>query len=455
MNQKESVKWSELVHFYDKQKEATRIADENSYTLFGGSAGPGKSYWLRWYPVRRLIKWFNETKIKGITAGLFCEDYPSLKDRHISKMQFEFPEWLGSLKDDSKTGLGFYLKPEFGSGVLALRNLDDPSKYLSSEFALIAVDELTRNKEETFNTLRLRKRWPGLSNTKFIAATNPGGIGHAWVKKKWIDRVFDEGEREADQFAYVRALPTDNPYLDKSYINALSSLPEKMRKAYLEGNWDVFEGQFFSEWDRARHVVEPFRIPTNWARYRSIDVSGRSGITSCHWFAIDYDGNVWIYREHYKTGLDADQHAREITQLSEGEDYRYTVIDSSAFDKIGLPESIAEVYIRNGITNLVPSSKNRIAGWDFMHQYLRWTEEKLPKLKVFSTCLNFIRTIPTLVHDELHPEDLDTKGEDHAADDCRYFLQTLREQKTPKPKTIVEQRLEELKRREEELSFSF
>ena len=109
MEIKEKIKWSELTHFYDKQKEATRVADQSTYTLFGGSAGPGKSYWLRWYPIRWLIRQFNETKKLGITAGLFCEDYPSLKDRHISKMQFEFPAWLGTLKDDSKTGLGFYL----------------------------------------------------------------------------------------------------------------------------------------------------------------------------------------------------------------------------------------------------------------------------------------------------------------------------------------------------------
>jgi len=228
-----------------------------------------------------------------------------------------------------------------------------------------------------------------------------------------------------------------------------------MRKAYLEGNWDVFEGQFFSEWNRDKHVVAPFKTPLTWARFRSIDISGRAGITSCHWYALDYDGNVWIYREYYQRGKDSDEHAEEINRLSEGEDYRYTVIDSSAFDRIGLPESLAEVYVRHGITNLVPSSKNREAGWDFMHQYLRYTEEKEPKLKVFSTCLNFIRTIPTLVHDEHRPEDVDTDGEDHAADECRYFLQTLRETKTPKPKTIVERRLEELKRREEELSFAF
>src|ERR1044072_8147720 len=139
------------------------------YTLYGGAAGGGKSYWLRWYTVRWLIKKWKQTGIKGITAGLFCEDYPALKDRQLSKIAFEFPDWLGKHHADHKDfGNCYILSPEFGSGILAFRNLDDTSKYKSAEFALIAVDELTKNEEETFNLLRFRKRWKGISDTKFI-----------------------------------------------------------------------------------------------------------------------------------------------------------------------------------------------------------------------------------------------------------------------------------------------
>ena len=120
-----------------------------------------------------------------------------------------------------------------------------------------------------------------------------------------------------------------------------------------------------------------------------------------------------------------------------------------------MPETTVEIYNRHGVTDLIASSKDRVMGWDIVHQYLRWGEKKIdiqgkkyetePNLKIFSTCKNLIRTIPTLIHDELHPEDLDTDGEDHAADELRYFLQTLRETKTPKPLNMIERRLKELK----------
>src|ERR1035437_10107363 len=203
----------DIIGFTAKQVEATSIADAHKYTLFGGSAGPGKSYWLRWYMVRTLIKWGKEYNLQHIHAAMFCEDYPTLKDRQVSKMEVEFPLWLGKVKDTKTDGLCFFVDPKFGGHVLMLRNLDDPSKYLSSEFAMIGVDELTQNEEMKFHRLRSRLRWTGIPEPKFVAATNPGGVGHEWVKKIFIDRIFGKGEMEAEKFAYVPARPTDNPHL--------------------------------------------------------------------------------------------------------------------------------------------------------------------------------------------------------------------------------------------------
>lgn len=441
----ETVKLSDLIHFTPKQLIATKTADEHEYTLFGGAAGPGKSYWLRWYPIRQLIKWGKEYNLTGIHGGLFSEDYPTLRDRQISKMEVEFPPWLGKIKESQTDGLAFHLNQEYGGHVLMLRNLDDPSKYLSSEFALIAVEELTMSPEQKFHLLRGRLRWTGIPHPKFIAATNPGQIGHLWVKQRWIDKKFPSEEVHlASKYAYVPALPTDNPHLAVSYLETLKSLPERMRKAYLEGNWDIFEGQYFTEWDKERHVVPPFPIPQIFKRFRAYD-HGRANAACCLWFALDYDGRVWVYRELYVKGLDVDQIAIEINRLSVGEEYEYSIADPAIFSNIGFTDkyggqTIAETFARNGIMFL-PASNRRVDGWNLLHQYLRWTDAEPPKLLFFNTCVDSIRTIPALVHDDIKPEDVDTGGEDHAADVVRYFLMSLHERKGLRPMTDVEKKL--------------
>ncbi len=443
MTPKKTLNFDELAHFTPKQKEASRAVKKFRFVLFGGAMGGGKSYFLRWQLIYMLLS-FHQRGIDGVTVGLFCEDYTNLNDRQLSKIKAEFPAWLGEYNSSEHN---FTLKKRWGGGIIAFRNLDDVSKYQSAEFAVIAVDELTRNKEEIFNVLRTRLRWPKVPDTRFIAASNPGGIGHEWVKKRWLDGVHHANEKEPDQFICIPALLKDNPHIDPSYLAQIESIPdEKKRNAYLNGNWDIFEGQYFTEWDKTKHVVKPFEIPYSWFRFRSIDMSGRNGTTSCHWYAIDHDGTVWVYREYYASGLDSDRHAIKINELSKDEEYRYTTFDNSALAQLGLPETTYEIYWRHGVELTIPSMKNRIMGWDIVHQYLRWDEKNEPRLKVFDTCPNMIRTLPMLIHDELHPEDVDTRGEDHAADELRYFLQTLREQKTPRPLNAVQKRMMQIRR---------
>jgi phage terminase large subunit len=478
MAENKTVKFSEMVNFSTKQKIATETADKNKFTLYGGAMGGGKSYWLRWYCLRWLVKTYKETQIRGLTAALFCEDYPTLKDRHLGKLAIEVPEWLGSLKEDKAYGLCVKLDKAFGEGILLLRNLDDPAKYASSEFGLVAVDELTRDERSVFDLLRTRMRWPGLEDTKFVAGTNPGSIGHDWVKKLWIDRFFDDGEKEADQFAYVKATAKDNPFISSSYLRSLDSLPEKMRRAFLEGDWDIFEGQFFTEFNREKHVVKTIardKLPAHWPNFRSIDVSGRNGITSCHWYTLDGDGTVWVYREYYWTGRDSDQHAEEIWKMSRewdgetpknDEGYRYSVMDNSAWAKMGLPETTVEVYLRKwaeldnqyGVESshtLEPSEKHRVMRWDIVHQYLRWDDKTDPRLKIMDNCPNMIRTLPVLIHDEKNKDDINTDGEDHAADELGYLLQTLRDQKTPAAESSLARRMREMKEAAEQENFNY
>lgn len=236
MEAQEIIDFTELAAFFPKQKEALYATHKYKYTLFGGSVGSGKSYWIRWTVVYWLMDYFTRYGLKGVRAGIFCEDYPALNDRHLSKIKFEFPEWLGTYNQARHE---FTLAPEYGEGIIAFRNLDDPSKYLSVEFAIEAIDEINRNPKSTFDMLRTRHRWPGIPDTKFIAGCNP--LGEAWVKNMWVKRLFPKEEKEQYEFVFVPALPTDNPHLPKEYYTALESLPETQRLAYLEGNWDAFD----------------------------------------------------------------------------------------------------------------------------------------------------------------------------------------------------------------------
>ena len=229
-------KFTELAKFFPKQKEALEASKRFKFVLFGGSVGSGKSYWIRWSCVYWLIKFHQKYKIKGVRAGLFCEDYPSLNDRHLTKIKHEFPDWLGTFNQQRNE---FTLSEDLGGGIIAFRNLDDASKYLSVEFAVIAIDEINRNPKTTFDFLRSRHRWPGIKDVKFLAGCNP--LGEAWVKNMFVKRLFPPDEQEQYEFVYVPALPTDNPHLPKEYYKSLESLPEVQRKAYLEGNWDAFD----------------------------------------------------------------------------------------------------------------------------------------------------------------------------------------------------------------------
>ena len=440
-----------LINPTPRQEEFLQATDTYKYPLYGGAKAGGKSYILRWALIRKLVKWAVQGHL-GVRVMLCCEDYPSLKDRQVTKIEKEFPKWLGTLSNSQIEGLSFKLKPEYGGGILALRNLDDPSKYASSEFAVVAIDETTKNQREVFDQLRSIVRWPGIEDTGLWGATNPGGIGHAWVKKLWIDRDFDPIQDPPEsQFYFVKSLPLDNPHNAEAYLKELASLPEKLRKAYWDGNWDVFEGQFFTIWDRQKHIIEPYTLAPTFKRFRAYDY-GHENPACCLWGAVDYDGNVWIYREKYWPKghkVDVDKQGEEIVRLSEGETYEFSVADPAIFASTGIVDprggqTIAETFARHGIIWL-PASNRRVDGWSLMNKYLYWDERTAPKLRYFSTCKDSIRTIPSLVHDELHPEDVDTDGEDHAADTIRYLLMALHERKATAPLNEVQRKLEQNK----------
>lgn len=447
----EVVKISTLTHFSTKQKEASAMLKECKYLLYGGAMGGGKSYWLRWQLVKLLIKWAKAGHLR-VCVGLFCEDYPTLQDRHLSKISKEFPVWLGESHGNHRDyGRCFILAPEYGGGVIMFRNLDDSSKYQSAEFAAIAVDELTKNTAEIFTDLRTRLRWAGISETKFIAASNPGGVGHAWVKKKWIDGIHEPGEKEASKFKYLPARAKDNPYLAETYMDTLSGLPEELKRAYIEGDWDMFKGQYFTEWRREIHTCKPFEIPLHWVRF----VCGDYGYTkpsAVYWCAVNEDGQIFVYRELYRTGMTYADLAREICSMTApNETIKYWAFDPAIWakgnEKEGEPVKVsgAEIMmqkyreITRKTLNLIRANNDRVNGWNMVRQYLKpyvRGDATTSLLQVFTTCSEFVRTFPALIFDQTNVEDVDSDGEDHAGDAVRYGIMS-RPPKTPSTQSAV------------------
>jgi hypothetical protein len=182
---------------------------------------------------------------------LACENYPALRERQITKIEVEFPAWLGTYYGQRNE---FVLHERYGSGVIALRNLDDPSKYQSAEYAAIGIDEVTKNPERAFHILRGSLRWPGIDDVRMLFTANPDS---GWVRDYFISRRFpDELQDEAGQFVFVPALPTDNPHLPPSYWKMLQTLPDALREAWLDGNWFAsVEGLVYSNFNDA-NVVE-------------------------------------------------------------------------------------------------------------------------------------------------------------------------------------------------------
>lgn len=302
--------------------------------------------------------------------------------------------------------------------------------YQGAQFDCLLWDELTQFTREQYEFLRSRVRAtvPGIK-TSIRAATNPGGIGHGWVRQRWIDaapwgegfNITDSSGQHVTTAAFIPARVSDNTALlerDPQYAQRLSGLPEHLRRAYLEGDWDIFAGQVFSEWRRELHVVEPRDIPPAWPRWRGIDYGFNAPFAS-YWLARSPERRVYVYRELYQAGLRDSEQALAVKRLSAGETIRQTFADPACWSRQPNGSTIAQVYAANGVP-MVPGNNDRLAGWQRIHEWLAPMSDGLPGVQVFRTCANLIRTLPALVYDQHKVEDVDTDGEDHGPDAFRY-----------------------------------
>ena len=319
-------------------------------------------------------------------------------------------------------------------------NEGDVERYRGLEYDWICIEELTQWEEHWWRNIMtsLRTTKPGVQPF-FFGSTNPGGIGHGWVQRLWITRKYEDNENPED-YEMVRATIRDNPALmaaDPGYLSLLMSLPEKERRARLEGDWDVFQGQFFGEYREAAHVTESF-YPDQGIVRRIIAIDyGFTDAACALWGAIDTQGRVYVYRELYGPGMLYQDLAKKIASLTqEGEEISTIVVDPAALNKKNeaTGTSLADEFLKVSrefgcpwLTRVYAANNNRAEGWLTVRKYLQTrvdpnSETPFALLKITRSCPNLIRTLPDQVHDKRNVEDMNTHGEDHAVDTLRYLL---------------------------------
>jgi hypothetical protein len=434
--------FDDLINPTPKQLECIEATDKYRFVLYGGAGGGGKSYLLRWWCLRQLLKRFADTGIRGLTVGLFSSDYPTLRDRQSKKIKIEFPEWLGELKESRDEGWNYFVKDEYGGGRIALRNLYDPSSYKSAEFCDIAIEELTENDREVFEDLVLfRLRTPGVARPCFLGATNPTGKGLQWVKALWIDRKFPkELQKIKHEFKFVQALLQDNPYLGQDYRDSLEGLPEKKRKAVLDGDWTIPEGQYFVNFEESerkiQHAIVMQIVQPWWPHWIGQDW-GFKHASPVYWHAHgfvspaqakllgrDWDAPrkcVFTYREHIANLADTDtseiELGQEIQTKSIGEKLKAWILSADAFGKKNSQHTPAELLKQGAKSfpepqpcDMTPGS--RVSGWRFMYSLIQsdtWF--------ISDMCPEAIAAIPSLEYDSDKGGE-DIRKTDHLYDDC-------------------------------------
>ena len=429
--------------------------------LFGGAAGGGKSDALVIEALRQVDKpWY-----KGL---ILRKTYPQLAEL-IDKSLNYYPRAFPKARYNASSHTWRFpsgAKVIFGS----MQHTKDRINYQGQAYDYIAFDELTHFTYEEYTYLFSRNRPNGPGTRVYIRATaNPGGVGHGWVKERFITAapamtpieeqvtwVLPDGSEKvrAQKRIFVPSLVWDNPALlqnDPEYVARLASMPEAERNALLYGDWNTFSGQVFTEWrndpehysDRLRtHVINPFKVPKEWAVWCGLDW-GYSRPFSVGWYAVDHDRRMYRIREYYGcTGtpnvglkLEPTEVAKAIRQIEEDDPnlrgrqiHRVgdpAIWGSDGTESIGALMERQRVYFEKG-------DHARIDGKMQIHHRLAFDEDGVPMLYVFNTCKHFIRTVPNLVYDESNVEDIDTDGEDHIYDELRYVA--MRNPIAPRPR---------------------
>ncbi len=414
------------------------------YRLFGGAAGPGKTTALLWEAVDQA------RKVPGSDSLLLRRTYLELESSLLARFRRDVPRSMYKRYNESKHIVTWLNGSTTRFGYC--RNESDVYQYQGAEFLFIGLDELTHFTLKQWQFLTSRNRCPVPGSRPCMAgASNPGNIGHAWVKALWVDQVPPPGFERPElydprQYRFIRARLDDNPIYanDAAYRQTLEALPEHLRRAFLEGDWNVFAGQYFDVFDVGRHTARPeeFRLEPWWPRWISIDW-GFQHPSAVYWHCAvpqpvtraaaqdpeaffqspvtSHQSRIVTYREFVQNGLSPRMLAQAIAERSGRERISEVFLSPDAFAhrtaEASIAEQVGEVLVANGLPRPAAADDDRIGGWQLMYQLLEsdaWV--------VTENCARLIECLPLLVRDDHRIEDIRKTDGDDPADAARYGL---------------------------------
>ncbi len=405
------------IHPYPKQIEfftssAPRIA-------YGGARGGGKSWAMRVKFILLALSY------DGIQILLLRRTFPELRENHILPLQKAL-KGIAVYKDSTKE---FIFKNSSRIKLGYCQNESDILQYQGQAYEVIGMEEATQFTELQYIALTESNRLSG--NVKNFSprmyfTCNPGGVGHGWVKRLFIDRDYREDETGED-YVFIPSTVFDNEYIisqNPEYLKTLKNLPEARRRAMLYGDWDAFEGQYFPEFSREKHTCTPFTIPESWTRFCAFDYG--LDMTACLWFAYPPDKKtLYVYRELYEPNLILSDAAKKILELCGEEKIRYSVASPDlAGRRQDSGKSGFDILSSHGLRGVMAANNERINGWRVVREFLKENEDGSVRLKIFSSCTNLIRTLPKLTFDTRVSEDVASTPHEltHAPDALRYGL---------------------------------
>lgn len=398
-------------------RQAQFFTADTRYIAYGGARGGGKSWAVRRKSVLLALRY------PGARILLVRRTLPELKENHVRPLMSE----LGGIAPYRESDHSF----RFPNGSLIKLGFcaaeSDVLQYQGQEYDFIFVDEATQLTEYQFMWIASCCRGVNGIPKRIYLTCNPGGIGHAWVKRLFIDRDYRPGEC-AEDYVFIPAKAEDNAVLrekDPGYLAWLDSLPDGQREAWRDGDWDAFLGQYFSEFRREFHVIAPFAIPKNWRRYVTMDY----GLDMCAvlWIAAAPNGRYYVYKEIHRKDLTISDAAAEILRVNNGEEiYEFLAPPDLWSRQRETGRTTAEIFSEAGLF-LTKTSNNRTAGWLAVKEELKlrmWEDgSKGPRLQIFTNCVHLIKDLPLLRHDDRDPTDCATEPHEitHAPDALRGF----------------------------------